>query len=150
YSDDDGATFTLGAELGTDNDNHNDPVVLVLDDGSFLAVWLGYDNIGGIDHIWAARSTDHGHSFGPQFAINDARTQGLDKPSVYQAPDAAHTIYVTYAAANLTRPHQVQSVYMVSSSDHGASWSEATEVSLDEHDSANLGCIASDGAALYV
>src|SRR5262249_47258109 len=99
YSDDDGATFMRGPELGTVNQEHNDPIVLAENDGSFLVVWLGYDDAGSTDPGWAARSTDPGHNFAAQVQVNATADTGLDKPWVYQAHDAAHTIFITYDAS---------------------------------------------------
>src|SRR5262249_46327768 len=145
YSDDDGVTFMRGTELGAMNSEHNDPIVLAENDGSFLVVWLGYG--GGADHIWAARSTDHGHSFGTQVQVNSAADIGLDKPWVYQANDTAHTIFITYDASPTVTS---QFDYLVSSTDGGMSWSPSVRVSDPAHTTSNLARMTSDATYLYV
>jgi len=145
YSDDNGATFTRGAELGTVNQEHNDPVVLAENDGSFLVVWLGYDANGGTDHVWAARSTDHGHTFGAQVQVNDSANTGLDKPWLYQAADSMHTIFVTYDAGATA-----QFDYLVSSTDGGMTWSNSVQVSEAAQSVSNLARMTSDATHLYI
>jgi hypothetical protein len=146
YSDDAGVSFTRGPELGTSNQEHNDPVVLAESDGSFLLVWLGYDDTGGTDHIWAARSTDHGHTFGAQIQVNTSTDRGLDKPWVYQAADAAHTIFVTYDAT----VGSSQFDYLVSSTDGGMTWSTSLQVSEAAQTTSDLARIATDSTRVYV
>jgi hypothetical protein len=145
YSDDNGVTFTRGPELGMVNQEHNDPVVIAENDGSFLVTWLGYDLQGGTDHIWAARSTDHGHTFSAQVQVNDAANSGLDKPWLYQANDAAHTIFVTYDAGNNN-----QFDYLVSSTDGGLTWSRSVQISENAQNASNLARMAADATHLYV
>ena len=147
YSDDDGATFMRGPELGTVNQEHNDPIVLAENDGSFLVVWLGYDDAGGTDHVWAARSTDHGHNFAAQVQVNATADTGLDKPWVYQAHDAAHTIFITYDASPTSSS---QFDYVVSSTDGGSTWSNSIRVSDPAHTTSNLARMTSDDTYLYV
>ena len=146
YSDDGGMTFTRGPELGTMNQEHNDPVVIEENDGSFLVVWLGYDDQGGTDHIWGARSTDHGHTFGTQVQVNDSAQRGLDKPWVLQADDSAHTIFVTYDAT----VGQNQFDYLVSSTDGGMTWSTGVQVSENAQNISDLARIAADATHVYI
>jgi hypothetical protein len=146
YSDDDGVTYTRGPELGSMNQEHNDPVVLFENDGSFLVVWLGYDDQNGTDHIWGARSTDHGHTFGAQIQVNDSAQRGLDKPWVLQAGDGAHTIFVTYDAT----AGQKQVEYLVSSTDGGMTWSTGLQVSENAQTVADLARMAADATHLYI
>jgi len=146
WSDDGGQSWTRSPELSTTNDQNDDPVILAEPDGSFYVVWLGYAGQGVPDHIWGARSTDHGHTFGTPVVVNDTRNRGLDKPWIYAA---GGTLYVTYAANNLGNPGAIMTVYMVTSTNHGATWSSVLQVSPNAHDTANLARIAADATYVY-